>query len=237
MPRTWPPPTPAITDATSTPAIASASPTACLIASTVESMLTTTPLRRPREALAPTPTMSRSPLGDHSAMTQQILVVPTSSPAMICRPFALGMVSPSLRCRVSEHDLVAEAQIDGRSASRPACRAAPARPAARPSRASQSSLPSRTSMPSTRVEHRAFGAAHVDLGDLPSSELLARSSSARSATRPRRRARLGAPGASAPSSSRQAADAPARGAPRRATRRRGPRLPRRSSAGGRRARR
>src|SRR5512142_291774 len=46
--RMWPPATPAYTAATSTPAICSASATACLIASTVESMLTTTPRRSPR---------------------------------------------------------------------------------------------------------------------------------------------------------------------------------------------
>jgi hypothetical protein len=85
IPRMWPPATPAITEVISTPAISSASPTACLIDSTVESMLTTTPLRRPREGLTPTPMMSRLPTGDQSAMTQQILVVPTSSPAMTCR--------------------------------------------------------------------------------------------------------------------------------------------------------
>jgi len=53
-----------------------------LMDSTVESMFTTTPLRSPRDGLTPTPMMSRLPTGDQSAMTQQILVVPTSSPAM-----------------------------------------------------------------------------------------------------------------------------------------------------------
>jgi len=51
-----------------------------LIASTVESMLTTTPRRRPRDGAVPTPTMSRPPSGDGRAMTAQIFVVPTSSP-------------------------------------------------------------------------------------------------------------------------------------------------------------
>src|SRR5207249_3647037 len=44
-PRMWPPAMPAKTPETSTPAICSASPTAVLIASTVDSMLTTTPRR------------------------------------------------------------------------------------------------------------------------------------------------------------------------------------------------
>ena len=73
------------------PAICSASATACLMASTVESMLTTTPLRSPRDGLTPMPTMSRPPPEEASAMTQQILVVPTSSPAITCRPLPLAM--------------------------------------------------------------------------------------------------------------------------------------------------
>src|SRR5262249_52541523 len=113
MPRTWPPLTPVITEATSAPDIASASATACLIDSTVESRLTMTPLRRPRDELAPTPTTSRVPRGDHSAMTQQPWVVPMSTPAMTCRPFALGMISPSLHSGRPEDDLATEAQIDG----------------------------------------------------------------------------------------------------------------------------
>ncbi len=65
--RMWPPATPAYTRDTSTPAICSASATACLIASTVESMLTTTPRRRPREGAEPTPMTSRPPPGLGSA--------------------------------------------------------------------------------------------------------------------------------------------------------------------------
>ena len=94
-PRMCPPATPAMTLEISTPAISSASPTACLMLSTVESMLTTTPLRRPRDGLVPTPTMSTVPMDDHSAMTQQILVVPTSSPVMSCRPLDLAMAPPT----------------------------------------------------------------------------------------------------------------------------------------------
>ena len=48
-PLMWRPAMPAITASISTPAISSASSTAFLIDSTVESMLTTTPLRIPRE--------------------------------------------------------------------------------------------------------------------------------------------------------------------------------------------
>ena len=81
-PRMCPPATPAYTDATSTPAICSASATAFRIDSTVESMLTTTPLRRPRDAAAPTPTTSSPPSELTSAMIAQILVVPTSRPTI-----------------------------------------------------------------------------------------------------------------------------------------------------------
>src|SRR5215471_12647040 len=109
-PRMWPPAIPTSTEAISTPAISSASPTACLIDSTVESMLTTTPLRSPRHGLTPTPTMSRLPTGDHSAITQHDLVVPTSSPAITWRALALA-IPPSL-AHGFQDDLIAEAQVD-----------------------------------------------------------------------------------------------------------------------------
>src|SRR5712692_2746867 len=162
-PRMCPPATPAMTEATSTPAISSASPTACLMDSTVESILTTTPLRRPRDGLTPTPMMSRLPTGDHSAITQQIFVVPTSSPAITWRPLVLAM-SPLPR-RGFEHDLVAEAQVDGRHRF--------------PDRAELGQHAQQTAQPGLPVfrpqphldavhgvEHGPIGPAHVDLGDL-----------------------------------------------------------------------
>jgi hypothetical protein len=86
--RMWPPATPAYTRPTSTPAICSASATACLMASTVESMFTTTPRRRPREGALPTPTTSRAPPGLGAPITAQIFVVPTSSPTTSSGPLA-----------------------------------------------------------------------------------------------------------------------------------------------------
>src|SRR5262245_47765777 len=161
-PRMCPPAIPTSTDAISTPAIPSASPTACLIDSTVESMLTTTPLRRPRHGLSPTPTMSSSPAGDHSAMTQHDLVVPTSSPAITWRVLALA-IPPSL-AHGFQDDLIAEAQVDdghgfpgglelGEHAEEPAEPRLPVLPAEPHLYAVES------------VEHRPLGAAHVDLGD------------------------------------------------------------------------
>ena len=145
-PRIWPPATPAITEAISTPAISSASPTARLMDSTVESILTTTPFRRPREGFVPTPTISRFPSGDHSAMTQQILVVPTSSPAITLRPLALGIGLPhftwGLRTTWSRKRRSMEATAS------PVARSCASTPWSRPSLASHSSLPSRTSTPS-----------------------------------------------------------------------------------------
>src|SRR6266545_1696933 len=163
MPRICPPATPVMTEAISTPAISSASPTACLMDSTVESMLTTTPLRRPRDGLTPTPMMSRLPTGDHSAITQQIFVVPTSSPAITWRPLALAM-SPSPR-RGFEHDLVAEAQVDGRHRF-----ASGAELAQHAQQTAQPRLPvirAKAHLDAVHgIEHRSVGPAHVDLRDL-----------------------------------------------------------------------
>src|SRR5215475_3262546 len=168
-PRMWPPATPASTLAISTPAISSASPTACLMLSTVESMLTTTPLRNPREGLVPTPTMSSVPMEDHSAMMQQILVVPTSRPVMSCRPLPLPM-SP-LPLRGFEHDLVAEAQVDRRhglsGSAELGKHAAQAAQTALPVLGADAHLD-----PVQHVEHRALGAAHVHLGDLAEERAL-----------------------------------------------------------------
>ena len=60
----------------------SASSTACLIAATVESMLTMTPFFNPRETCVPMP-MTSSPLSTISATMAAILVVPMSSPTMM----------------------------------------------------------------------------------------------------------------------------------------------------------
>src|ERR1700730_1920409 len=168
-PRIWPPATPASTLAISTPAISSASPTACLTLSTVESILTTTPLRRPRDGLVPTPTMSRVPMDDHSAMTQQILVVPTSSPVMSCRPLDLPMVL--LPLRGFQHDLVAEAQVDGRHG-------LPRSPKLREHtpQAPEAAFPVLAPDPHLdavqHVEHGTLGAAHVHFRDLAQQRAL-----------------------------------------------------------------
>ncbi len=60
-PLMWLPAEPAITLRISPAAISSASSTALRIASTVFSMLTTTPLRSPRDAAVPIPTTSTPP--------------------------------------------------------------------------------------------------------------------------------------------------------------------------------
>jgi len=58
----------------------SASSTAFVMDSTVLSISTTTPLRRPREGLDPTPIILRPPASATSATIAQIFVVPMSSP-------------------------------------------------------------------------------------------------------------------------------------------------------------
>ena len=63
-----------------TAAISSASSTAFLIDSTVLSMLTTTPFRKPRERLDPTPMILIAPSSVTSATMAQIFVVPMSNP-------------------------------------------------------------------------------------------------------------------------------------------------------------
>ncbi len=115
--------------------------------STVESMLTTTPLRKPRDGLVPTPTMSRVPMDDHSAMTQQILVVPTSSPVMSCLPRDLPMPPPYLAAVLSTTWSRNRRSID--VAFCPEARSWASTPPSRPSLSFQSSLPSLTSTPSS----------------------------------------------------------------------------------------
>ena len=56
-PVMWPPAIPVYTDEISQPAMSSASSTAFLMDSTVASMLTTTPLRRPTDGWVPMPMM------------------------------------------------------------------------------------------------------------------------------------------------------------------------------------
>src|SRR5262245_21026334 len=159
-PRMWPPAMPAYTPDTSTPAICSASPTAWRIASTVASMFTTTPLRRPRDGAVPTPTTSMPPLAFGSAMTAQIFVVPTSSPTTYSlSPLRAipGLPSSGRPDR--------EAQID-RGA--PLARAPDLLEHA--GEPGQPFLPLLGAQPDLDaidgVEDRALAAAHVDLGDL-----------------------------------------------------------------------
>ena len=73
---------PTNTDSISHPAINSASSTAFLIDSTVPSIFTTTPLRRPREGYCPNPMISTWFSLLISPMMQHILVVPISRPTM-----------------------------------------------------------------------------------------------------------------------------------------------------------
>ena len=80
-PLMWPPAIPAKTDLISQPAISSASCSALRIASTVLSMLITTPLRSPLDGLVPMPTIS-SPSSVMLPTMAQILVVPMSRPTI-----------------------------------------------------------------------------------------------------------------------------------------------------------
>src|SRR5580658_3230752 len=74
------PATPTTTEPTRTPEVFSASSTAALIASTVASILTTTPLRRPVHGAIPNPSVANCPSGSDSPTIAQTLLVPTSSP-------------------------------------------------------------------------------------------------------------------------------------------------------------
>src|SRR6185369_12320022 len=167
--------------ATSAPAICSASATACLIASTVESMFTTTPRRSPREGALPTPITSIPPPGLGSPITAQIFVVPTSSPTTSSGAFTFFMgagapwpprtaggpfesrVASFVGASLQDH-LVAEAEIHAlhvlgrRHLGQHAFEAG------------QPLLPLLAAQPHLdavdRVEHRALGPAHVDLRDL-----------------------------------------------------------------------
>ena len=79
-PEIWLPAIPVYTELICTAAMSSASSTAFLIDSTVLSMFTTTPLRRPREGQEPTPMMFSGPSSGTSATMAQIFVVPMSRP-------------------------------------------------------------------------------------------------------------------------------------------------------------
>ena len=82
-PLMWWPAIPAYTECMGCPHISSHSSTAFLMACTVFSILTTTPLRKPSDLAVPTPTMLRTSLQLESAATAQILVVPISRPTTI----------------------------------------------------------------------------------------------------------------------------------------------------------
>ena len=94
IPLMWPPAIPTKADRISTPAISSASSTARRMESTVASMLTTTPLRSPRDGLWPRPMTSTTPLPFFSATMAQTFVVPMSRPTIT--PLSLPIPITSL---------------------------------------------------------------------------------------------------------------------------------------------
>ena len=111
-PRMCPPAMPTRTEAISTPAISSASLTACLMDSTVESMLTTTPLRRPRQGLKPDTDdveVAHAPTTRRSRSTTSSSPRPARQSPGAPWPWAS---TPSLH-RGLQHDLIAESQVDG----------------------------------------------------------------------------------------------------------------------------
>ena len=227
-PLMWLPATPAKTPSISMPAISSASSIAFFIASTVESMLTTTPLRIPCEGLEPTATMSR-PLSVISPTTARILVVPMSRPTT--RLSFLGIATPRgaravraglrppararrlLRPRRGRRALAAAASPAGR-------RPAPAPPAAR--RPGRRRAGRRTPAPASAAPCRGrrpasapAAAAAPPRPPAPRARAAGRRR-ARSPRRPGRRGRCGR--------SRRAPGSPPGGWPRRARPpRRGPR--------------
>jgi hypothetical protein len=106
MLRMWSPAIPACTPLTGTPAIRSASSTARWIEATVFSRSTTTPRRNPSLGALPTPTMLSSPGAFFSAMMQEILVVPMSSPTYVLVAWAIPLTScarPPSRDRAGAH--------------------------------------------------------------------------------------------------------------------------------------
>ena len=127
--------------------------TACLMDSTVESMLTTTPLRSPREGLVPTPTMSRLPIGrpvrDDAADLGRPHVEPGDD-----LPHSGSGHGPSSPRHGLENDLIAEAQVD--RAHRLASRRGPARARPAAGRAGPPSPP-RPGAPRRRPPCRARG--------------------------------------------------------------------------------
>ena len=82
----WSPAMPTTTDWTSTPEACSASAMAFLTASTVLSMLTTTPRLRPSDSATPTPRTWMRSRSSADATTAQILVVPMSTPTTTRSP-------------------------------------------------------------------------------------------------------------------------------------------------------
>src|SRR5271170_1531634 len=77
----------------------SASATAMRIASTVASILTTTPLRKPAHGTTPCPRSPIEPSAADSATSAQTLLVPTSNPAST---FLIGVCSPRDVCAADE---------------------------------------------------------------------------------------------------------------------------------------
>src|ERR1700688_2572248 len=85
------PATPTTAVATRAPEDFSASDTAARIASTVASMLTTTPLRNPLHGTTPCPSSPIEPSAAASATSAQTLLVPTSRAAST---FLIGVRTP-----------------------------------------------------------------------------------------------------------------------------------------------
>src|SRR5215471_3516522 len=95
-PCTCTPPSPTYTWSIGSPHIISASSTARLIASTVASMLTTTPFRTPRDSARPTPMISILPLSVASPAINLTSVVPMSIAAMYLCAFGISSFSDSM---------------------------------------------------------------------------------------------------------------------------------------------
>src|SRR5712692_3153272 len=111
-PLMWLPAMPTYTELICVPDITSASSTARRMESTVLSILTTMPLRSPREGLVPTPMTYASPVSRTSATRSRVLVVPMSSTTMIWSFFAtLRLTSLPVRslCPESEDPLPPDA--------------------------------------------------------------------------------------------------------------------------------
>src|SRR5450432_660776 len=117
-PRTCAPEIAAYTVVISQPAMFSASSTACWIAATVASMLTTYPRRRPFEGAVPMPMIS-TPSSVTSPAMHAILVVPMSSPTMISEVFGFAIMGLLIFLGRAERDgdvIEARIEMDGAGA-------------------------------------------------------------------------------------------------------------------------